>query len=221
VKTPRMKLLSLKPVVGLLAVLAISAGALGCADTQDGIHVRRQGSVSATSGRAHQGVVASGREAPPGTRSDKDYDATSNTYYDNDDMAVVSFGRPASQSEARRVAAFVKRYYSIAAAGDGAAASSLIYPLSAEAVGENYAVERKRRTSPGMSCGEALSMLFRERHRELVGDSAHLKVAGVRVDGTRAYALLDTGTPYRSSLYLRRESGAWKVEGTPLGEELS
>jgi hypothetical protein len=150
--------------------------------------------------------------------SDNDYEDNEHKgYYDKDDGVVRTFGGQASPAEKRAITAVAVRYQAAAAAGDGATACSLIYPVFADAIAEDYG----RAPGPsylrgGKTCAAVMSLLFKHDHIELVGA---IKVTGVLVNGNRAYVLLGSATMHASYFMLRREAGAWKVDGllsTPL-----
>jgi hypothetical protein len=152
--------------------------------------------------------------------SDKDYDRTSNAYYDPDDAEVVSYGKPADASDMRAVTQLLTRYYAASAAGDGATGCSLAYPLFAEGLVEDYGSDSGPPTVGHKTCPEVMSKLFKLHHAELARAAAHLKVTAVSVRGERAYAMLDTGASYPESFFVHRQGGVWKVEAL-VGSELS
>lgn len=188
-----------------IALLGLGVGACGDAG-------KRTGSVSGSSSSAGAAAttVATARAQPRlPTDSDEDNDNPGGSRYDADDSPVLRFGHAASAAQERAIASLVKRYYAAGAAGDGASACSLLYPLLAESVVEEYA------QSPGLrgkTCAEVLSKLFKRRHRELAGDVAALKPTVVRVSGDHGLALVRFGATRERRLLLRRERGAWKMD---------
>ena len=71
--------------------------------------------------------------------TDNDYeDNLHKSFYDRDDSAIVGFGRAASASEERVLAAVVKRYTEAAAVADGATACALIASNIAVTAAEDY-----------------------------------------------------------------------------------
>ena len=51
---------------------------------------------------------------------------------------ALAYGQPATAPERRTVTAFVKRYYALAAVGDGARACGMLAPRLASAAREDY-----------------------------------------------------------------------------------
>jgi hypothetical protein len=138
---------------------------------------------------------------------DHDNDNLGTSYYDDDDPEVLDYGRAASPSEQRQVTSLVKRYYVAAAAGDGAAGCRLLYTLFAESLPEE---EDRSSTPRATTCAAALAKIFKRDHAQLAAGLARLRVTGLRVKGTHAYALLSGSRPERY-LILHRELGAWKM----------
>jgi hypothetical protein len=158
--------------------------------------------------RAVMAVATSGSgavevEALQSSRSDADHD------FDNH-QAILAFGHTADATDQRAVTAVVKRYYAIAAAGDGAKACSLLVPSLATTVALDYG---RTPHLKGGSCPAVMSKLFERRHRELALDRDTLVVLPVRVQGDLGVALLSTDRSSREAqIVLRREHGAWKLD---------
>jgi hypothetical protein len=130
---------------------------------------------------------------------------------DNDNNHV--FGHVANAADARAATALVKRYYAAAAAGNGAVACSLIYSVMAESIPEDYGRLSGTPSPSGKSCGLVVSNLFKHLHKQLSVDNATLKVAAVRVRGSKASVFLSLGgMKPKDYLELHRERGAWKVD---------
>jgi hypothetical protein len=137
--------------------------------------------------------------------SDRDNDNDHN----DDDAHVLNYGHAASPTDEREAVALVKRYFALAATGDGAQACRLLVPLLAETVAEQDG------GSPGLrgrTCGVVVSKLFIRDHRVLAEKDAHLKVIEVRVNGDKGLILLDfTEIPEVRQILERRVDGAWKL----------
>jgi hypothetical protein len=145
------------------------------------------------------------------TDRDGDTDSNGNSRYDNDDNAVLHFGYMANTADKRAIVALVKRYFSVAAAGDGARACSLMYSLLAEEVAEGYRRASVSSAERGKFCAPVMARQFKPRRHQLAADITTLKVTGVGVDGDRGLALLSFRTmPYRNIL-VHREFGTWKI----------
>jgi hypothetical protein len=187
-----------------IALLGLGVGACGDAG-------KRTGSASGSSSSAVAAATVATTRVQPRlpTDSDEDNDNPGGSRYDADDSPVLRFGRAASAAQGRAIASLVRRYYAAGAAGDGASACSLLYPLLAESVVEEYS------QSPGLrgkTCAEVLSKLFKRRHQELAGDVAALKPTVVRVGGDHGLALVRFGGTRERRVLLRRERGAWKMD---------
>jgi hypothetical protein len=138
-------------------------------------------------------------------RSDNDGDGDNG----NDDNR---WGYAASPVYRRAVVALLERYYALASAGDGAAGCSLTYSLLAEEIPELYGEPPGPPGLRGSTCEQVMSKLFRQKHRQLVADSATLEVIGVRVKRLRGLALLHfRGSPERD-IPVHLEHGAWRVD---------
>lgn len=152
--------------------------------------------------------------APTRARSVPDTDDTPNDrHYDRDDEPIRYFGHAAGVADQRAVTALVRRYYVVAAAGDGATACLLLASPIAGSVVEAYGGSVGPPALRGKTCAAVISKLFKERRRQLAADNATLKVTGVRVKGDRAYALLSATTMPVGDILLRREQGAWRIWG--------
>ncbi|MGC2373174.1 MAG: hypothetical protein WA484_04790 [Solirubrobacteraceae bacterium] len=152
--------------------------------------------------------------------NDNDNDVADNAgkgYYDKDDGVISGFGHAADARDEHAVTVVVKRYYEAAAAGDGATACSLTYPIFAKAIPEDYGQE------PGPSylrgaktCAAVMSLFFEHEHQRL---TAALEVTGVRMGDGEALVLLGSKTESASFVALKRSHGAWRVDellGFPL-----
>jgi hypothetical protein len=135
------------------------------------------------------------------------------SYRDKDDRAFTTWGLPADVRDERAVASLVKRYYGIAAVGDGAKACALTYVLFAEAIPEDYGQPPGPPALRGKTCAEVLTKLFRLEQGKLVAENASIRVTGVRVRGNQGRALLGFATAPASYLQMHRERGVWRVVG--------
>jgi hypothetical protein len=185
-----------------IALLGLGVGA--CGDAGKGTD-----SASGSPSSAAATVATTRAEPRLPTDSDEDNDNPGGSRYDADDSPVLRFGQAANHAEERAIASLVRRYYAAGAAGDGASACSLLYPLLAESVAEEYAQSLGLR---GKTCAQVLSKLFKRRHRELAGDVAALALTVVRVGGDRGLALVRFGATRERRVLLRRERGAWKMD---------
>jgi len=122
------------------------------------------------------------------------------------------WGHAAAAGDRRAVVALVKRYYAVAAAGNGSEACSLLYSLFAEEVPEVYGEPPGEPALRGKTCAIVTSKLFKQRRRRLSVQRASLEVVGVRVRGLRGLALLRfKGKPERD-IPVHRERRMWKID---------
>jgi hypothetical protein len=150
---------------------------------------------------------------------DGDYDDRTGGYYDSDDGAVLDYGHAASERQRAAVGDLVRRYYAVAVSDDGAAACSLVVP-SVRASAEMFG--RRRGTLPffrGNGCAQVLTRLLAKAGPQLRVYAQSLQVAGVRLRGAGALAVLRfRGHPSRY-IQLLRERGVWRM-GEVLDREL-
>jgi hypothetical protein len=187
-------------------------GAFGCGKTDVGPgSARRQ-----SSGAPASGVTAAVSSGPGSSAqrsaldSDRDNDHPGRFRYDPDNDAVPTYGQAASVADMQAIAALLERYYTLAAAGDGSGACSLVYWLFAETVVEEHR-GRGGRSLRGNTCAQIASKLFEQRHRELIEDAATLHVAWVRVRGNRGVVLVRFGPIRERDVVVHRDRGVWKM----------
>lgn len=142
----------------------------------------------------------------PSAKPDRDNDGDNN----DDDGNVLSFGHAAVGSERQALITLVKRYYAAAVAEDGAAVCSLLAPFIAESVAEKIGHSPALR---GTTCAVVMSKLLKLQHRALVGKSATLKQASVRILGNRALTAVSFSAPIVEVRQLaeRRIAGGWRL----------
>jgi hypothetical protein len=153
----------------------------------------------------HAAAVRS--EVPRGQDADGDIDTLGQGgRYDRDNDATFQWGPVASAADRRVVVALVKRYYAIAAAGDGAGACSLLDPLIVEMVAED---ESHR------GCAHNMDRLFARFHRQLVEDLGSFRVVVVQRRENTAAVLVDFAPTRLWQVFVRRTHGHWRLD-TPL-----
>jgi hypothetical protein len=144
--------------------------------------------------------------------ADGDHDGVAGRRYDSDDSGVVGFGSVAGPQDSAAITALLKRYYAIAAKGDGAVGCSLMYSVFAEAIVEDYGTPLGPRALKGKTCAAVMSRLFEQEHKQLVEKAKTLRVASVRVSGRRGIAfLMFTGSTNRY-ISVQRERNNWKLD---------
>jgi hypothetical protein len=151
---------------------------------------------------------------PPGgyLKSDSDNDADEHQKGpSNEDMGeMVTPAHGASNADRRTITAVVKRYYTAAAAGDGALACMLLDPGLATATTQGQA---QIAPAAGRSCSASLSRLFQLQHQRLTAeDPATMVVTGVHVDGDAGLATLGFRAMPEGELVLQREGRTWKID---------
>jgi hypothetical protein len=150
---------------------------------------------------------------------DNDSDASPRDYYDSDDAAILHAGHAASASDRHAIAALLKHYYALAAAGDGthgcAFLSSQLRRTFVQAVGE----DGPRYLRGLKSCTAILSRMFNRNHAQLSAYAARLKVAEVRIVGKVGLVILDVRPHPARSIEVIRERGRWMLYA-PLDAEL-
>jgi hypothetical protein len=189
----------------LLTLLAVhmTIGFSAC----DGTDAKPQSAVGG--GRA---VVAKTSSPTAGTDADGDRDSRNGQGYDPDDRETFDFGRAARTADVHAVSEVLRRYYEMAAAGEGRWACRLVYSLIAEQTVEEYMTsEQPGSSNAGMDCAVVLSRLFKQRHAELARKAAVLRIKVVRVMGNRGVALIDVGALADHHIFVHRERGAWKI----------
>lgn len=189
-----------------VALLWIGPGACGSTGKDVSTGHGASSNVSARAITARSGVVRL-----PIDR-DGDNDNPTKSHYDRDDASVLQIGRAPDGVEAAAIVELVKRYYTVAAAGDGVAACSLLYSSISETVVEDYGRLPGQPQLHGKTCAEVMSKLFEQHRLELSDKSAKLEVTHMRVYGDQGVVLLrfSTGVPERRVL-IQRESGTWRM----------
>lgn len=225
-----------KVLVASIAVALSSQYALACGGADGG--ARTAARVASTSTGAP--AVASATDAtrrylndgdndpsndndPDNNLPDDDNDAPEDNthpgngrYHDKDDNIAV-YGPSASTADKRTIAALVKRYYAVAAAGDGGKACGMLYSVLATAVPEDFGRPPGPAYLRGKTCAAVMVRVFAHSRAKLKGTFA---VTDVRVKGNHAFVLLGSKTMPASGMFMHREHGVWKIAsllGNPLG----
>ncbi|HEU0249438.1 MAG TPA: hypothetical protein VFR48_01815 [Solirubrobacteraceae bacterium] len=164
--------------------------------------------VSDRSADANRARTAAALAAPqprvPDT-NDLDDDPTS-----NDDSFILAFGKVADAVQRRSLAAFVKRYYHVAARGSGSDGCSMLLATTAEAIAEEAPPRPGAQTG---NCAGALARLFAQNRRALAAEVPSLRVRFVRINEPVALVVMNFATtPELRTIVLAREGSAWKVK---------
>jgi ketosteroid isomerase-like protein len=205
----------MKPLLPLLAVVTLlSFGASACGGAgKSGEPVSHvSSSAAAASGAATRSAIAADTASERRYLNDDDGDiggaGENSGYRDADDGTSFSYAHTANAADEQTIAATVKRYYAIAAAGDGQRACSMLMPSLVRAVPLDYGRLGPPYLRGAKTCRTVLALLFRHLHSGL---SAPIAVTGVLVDGDHAYALLGSAKTPAGYITLQREHGAWKI----------
>jgi hypothetical protein len=150
---------------------------------------------------------------------DGDIDELTQSRYDDDNDAIPGFGQPADAADRRAIVALIKRYYMVAAAGDGAKACSMQYALTAELLVEEHHHGKGAASLRGDTCAQIMSKLLMQHHRELAEDvSGGYRVLAVQVHLNQGYALVRFAAPRalhelrELRMLVHREHGGWKMD---------
>jgi hypothetical protein len=138
---------------------------------------------------------------------------------DPDDDARLNFGHAASARETRKFMALVRRYFTAAAAGDGAKACSMLYfvVIRTTVVDEDGHMLGLRR---GTTCAVVMSKLLKLQHRQVLSYLESLKAVRIRTDGIDTYIIRRVPAfPTAHVFSLRHDGRVWKI-GQPLDEPI-
>jgi hypothetical protein len=192
-----MRVHRIRALIGTLPTAALILGLAACGDS-------RTNSTPKTIAAAHSAAAG----VPPNISthaSDRDNDDDHN----DDDEPTLRYGHNASAAERRQIVALVTRYFTAAAAGNGAAGCLTLAPAIAETFSE------ENRLSPQLGrkkCAAVLSSLYKQNHPLLVEKRRTLRVTSVRVQGDYALAILYFPAipfPEVRLIDARRTDGSW------------
>ena len=197
---------TLKLLLVLCCTVLLGGGANACGSS----------SKDAASSTAHTtaGNTTALENAAPPPPSDRDEDSDSNSKgrYDSDDTSVLSFGHAASPLEKTQITALVQRYYTAAAAQNGAEACSLLYSTYAEATPEDYGTHPPGPAyAHGTTCPQVLTAIFKHFHAQITAKLPKLKVIHVRTRAHQGIVVLSFGTMPETEMHVLREGHTWKM----------
>jgi hypothetical protein len=199
-----------------LAPLALAAGlSVFAAGSCGGSAKGPKDAVATIGGRFRGDGDEDGRGAIVKERAKADADGDSDNegtaYYDWDDSHVLAYGHPASVADGRAIDAAVAGYYAAAAASDGARACRSMSAGAVKTVRDQLSRSVDPSASHKRSCAATMSKALARLH---VDFERTPKLGIARVDGDQAYVLLTSeGTQPNRYTVLRREHGAWKIDG--------
>jgi hypothetical protein len=137
---------------------------------------------------------------------------------DGDDFETREYGRAATAGQRSAVAAALRRYYAVAATGDGAAACGLLDARLAAGSDLERFLPQELRPAAGSSvfrgkgCAAVESLLLVLNRPQLRTESATLRVSEVRVRGVEALAVMRFRSIAERQVPLRLEKGRWRVD---------
>ena len=130
---------------------------------------------------------------------------------ENDDRELLAtYGHRATPADTHAVTTLIKRYYTASAAGEGAAACSMLYSSLAAglASGSSQPVQ-----GAGKTCAGAMSLLLKHQHEQLAAEHvATMRVSAVYLKGDTGLAVLSFKTAPESEIILAREGKEWKID---------
>jgi hypothetical protein len=138
----------MKRLLGLLAIVLLSACVAACGSSSNG---------------SGSGATANK------IKRDRDNDSDNN----DDDNQVLYYGHAADTAERQQIVALITDYFAAAATEDGAKACTLLMPFVAESVVED--ISRSPGLS-GRTCAVVMTKLFKQHHSELSAKNATLKL---------------------------------------------
>lgn len=119
----------------------------------------------------------------------------------------------------RAVSAVVKRYYSVALKGDGAASCSMFLPTMAQAVPLDYGkLGPSYLRHAASNCPAVMSLLFKHEHSRLAWEVPQMHIVRVSMQGQRADAFLRFGRLHERVIPLWREGSSWRFASVLDGE---
>jgi hypothetical protein len=192
-------------VCSTLALSAIGAGACGTSRSPGSIPSRPSVG-SATDSVASSSTSTAG---PPLQDADGDSDSPGSGHDNDGDEYLSYYGQAAGAADRRTLTVLLRRYYAVAAAGDGTRACSLLYWPVAESVVEEH--EEGPPSLRGATCAQVASKLFARDHRELARQIASLEVTEVRLKGDQGLVRLRFAAPTEHLVPVHRDHGVWKV----------
>lgn len=202
----------LRSLLACLAIGLVAIGTAACGEADKGSGLAQRPSSAPATGVARAGTSSPSSSAGSSALdTDGDNDRPGNNRYDTDNDSVSTYGHTAAAADIQAITALFRRYYALAAAGDGARACSMVYWLFAETVVEEHDRGKGPSSLRGNTCAQVASKLFKQRHREAVEDVATLQVARVRLNGNQGMALVRFGATRERDVLVHRDRGAWKM----------
>jgi hypothetical protein len=197
----------MRPLLGVLALLV--TGATGCGGVSKSATASSKASSSVSTSHAASNSTTAASEK---TNGDYDNDDSRHLRVDDDKLSVRSYGHEATQGDKSVITRLVKRYFTAAAAENGAKACAIIDSSVAKAAPLDYGQNGPPYLRGGKTCAAVFSLLFKHDHRQLAVRASRLKVTGVRVEGNEGFVLLAFGRMPERQIAVEREGRVWKIE---------
>jgi hypothetical protein len=160
--------------------------------------------------------TTSGRAAASTERDgDQDVDRLTRSPADFDKDAIPAFGQPADGRDKLAILGLIRRYYVLAAAGNGAGACRLLFGPTAETVLEEHHNGHGPPALRGSTCAQIMSRMFAQRHSELVEDISGYQVLAVQVRRNSGYALVRFPAKHELrelQVLVHRYRGGWTMQ---------
>ncbi len=203
----------MRSLLALLAIGLLGFGLAACGSAGKAAPSTPQTPSDATSSAASTSATAI-PPAPAQTKADtdKDNDVAVAAQDDTNNNGVLDFGKAASASERRAITELLKRFYTAAAAENGAAACSMIYSTITEVIAENHGRPPSPAYSRGRNCPEVMTGIFVHFHPQLALELPKLQVARVRLVEHHGLAVLSFGAMPERQISVAREGHAWKIQ---------
>jgi len=198
-----------KPLLILLGSLLLVLGNTGCGTGKSTSSASSD--TAETIPHAKEPLKAPSRPGIDDTY-DKDDTAPRSTE-EGDDAEIEIYGKQATPAEWLAAVAFVKSYFAVALAENGAAACKLLTPSLASGLGGSYEKPPNPSYLRGKTCAEVMTKLFEHRHKLVAAEAAGLEVTDVRVTSRTAFILLAfKGIRERRYMGVERDGKTWKLE---------
>lgn len=211
----------MRSAAALLAIALFSLDLAACGDVRDSSVPASSASTGRYLNDGDNDVIG---DADDDNNHDVDKDNSEDhkpdengNYHDSDD-SIVTFGHTANSVDTQAITAAVKRYYAVAASGNGSKACSMLVPSLAKAIPEDdgHGSAGPSYLQAGRTCPAIMALLFKHMRNQV---TVSIHVTAVRTNGNHAVALLGSKTVPASEVLIERQGGVWMISsliGSPL-----
>jgi hypothetical protein len=225
---------ALKPLVALIVIGLLCVDAVACGGAGKGASSSSQvaaraattnttpnnGGSSANGASSKPPVQLLGEHAVRSFLKDFDHDSPGENPRggrDKDDNPELPLlGHAPTAAEIPAIIGEAKRYFAVAASGDGRKACTMIVPSVAQAVALNFGRFGFPYARKAKTCQETATLIFKHLHHRL---STPVAAMNVLVNGEHAYVLLGSRTMPTGFISLLRWHGAWLMD-EPIGGDM-